>query len=1399
MFKQYADNGGNIIFAQYCLHTSWGIGGGILEAGYLPFSLAGGATVSGTIDIASLPNADHQIFEGITENITYWQNSNYSNPSLNEGGILLAADTNGNNVIAENETGNIIAMVIFPGNLNQHNDQTKNLFANSLLYLADYISINSISPATGSYSISESESLDFSIDAAAPAGSELTYTWKLDGSAVSEEASYAFITDYSSAGNYVVTLDLADNLIEKNSYSYTWNVTVVDVDQDIIVTNLEPAEGPVSINEMESVNFAIEASDPDGNDLVYSWKLDGTEVSTEARYDFTTDYTSAGDYVVTLDVTDNFGVVKDSFLKTWNVTVVDVDQNIIVTNLEPVEGPVSINEMESVNFAIEASDPDGNDLVYSWKLDGAEVSTEATYDFTTDYTSAGDYVVTLDATDNYGVLKNAFTKTWNVTVIDVDQNIIVTNLEPVEGPVSINEMESVNFAIEASDPDGNDLVYSWKLDGAEVSTEATYDFTTDYTSAGDYVVTLDVTDNYGVLKNAFTKTWYVTVIDVDQHIIVNKLPYSGDFENSSNLGVSLEGDMTWKGTGGGHVYCEMYDTDDYITFDTPSHIASFKMNGLPWEGYNSNGGTQLINAYDAEETVVWTATVDLTAPYNNWSNWFTVDVNTSDIVKLEFKSTENSGKFWPSIDNMHIGVDEHSTIAQTINETETLHFSIDATDPDGNDLVYSWQLDGTEVSNLAAYDFVTDYSSAGDHVVTLDVTDSFGSKNALNYTWNVAVVDMDQNIIVTSLLPAEGPVSINEMETVNFSIDATDPDGNELTYSWKLDGTEVSTEAAYDYTPEYDAAGDHVVTLDVTDNFGVVKQLGIAENNGAKITPTSAYYHKANYASVKDCVADQDMVVNSDRKKSVGKAGRNSFTKTWNVTVIDADQHIIVTSLLPAEGPVSINEMETVNFAIEASDPDGKELQYSWKLDGTEVSTTASYDFTTDYTSAGDYVVTLDVTDNFGVEKKQFSNAMKSFSKAAKNAFTKTWNVIVADADQHIIVTSLLPAEGPVSINEMETVNFAIEASDPDGKDLVYSWKLDGVEVSTEATYDFITDYTTAGDYVVTLDVTDNFGVEKKQFSKAVKNIGKATKNAFTKTWNVTVADVDQNIIVTSLLPTEGPVSINEMETVNFAIEASDPDGKDLVYSWKLDGNEVSTEATYDFMTDYTFAGDYVVTLDVTDNFGVEKKQFSKAVKSISKATKNVFTKTWDVTVENVNTAPTITSFLPDAEFVNVGSDPKAFRIVAEDTEGDELMYSWFVNDIEQDSVSFTFTSPFAIGNHIVKAVVSDGILTATNSWNIISSSSIDNYLPEVTKLYQNYPNPFNPETSIKFDMAETGHVQISIFNHKGELVKELINGNKEAGRYSVKWNGSNATSGIYFYKMSTGKYTRIKRAVLVK
>jgi len=85
-----------------------------------------------------------------------------------------------------------------------------------------------------------------------------------------------------------------------------------------------------------------------------------------------------------------------------------------------------------------------------------------------------------------------------------------------------------------------------------------------------------------------------------------------------------------------------------------------------------------------------------------------------------------------------------------------------------------------------------------------------------------------------------------------------------------------------------------------------------------------------------------------------------------------------------------------------------------------------------------------------------------------------------------------------------------------------------------------------------------------------------------------------------------------------------------------------------------------------------------------------------------------------------------------------------------------------------------------------------------------NYPNPFNPTTTISFSLQTESKVSIAIYNVKGQQVKHLINEKRTAGLHTIEWNGKDnnnksVSSGIYYYKISSGKDSAINKMLLLK
>ncbi len=81
----------------------------------------------------------------------------------------------------------------------------------------------------------------------------------------------------------------------------------------------------------------------------------------------------------------------------------------------------------------------------------------------------------------------------------------------------------------------------------------------------------------------------------------------------------------------------------------------------------------------------------------------------------------------------------------------------------------------------------------------------------------------------------------------------------------------------------------------------------------------------------------------------------------------------------------------------------------------------------------------------------------------------------------------------------------------------------------------------------------------------------------------------------------------------------------------------------------------------------------------------------------------------------------------------------------------------------------------------------------------QNYPNPFNPSTRINYDLPFDGKVRLKLFDMSGREFATLVNDVKTAGYYTVDFNASNLSSGVYFYTISANNFTATKKMLLVK
>ncbi len=94
--------------------------------------------------------------------------------------------------------------------------------------------------------------------------------------------------------------------------------------------------------------------------------------------------------------------------------------------------------------------------------------------------------------------------------------------------------------------------------------------------------------------------------------------------------------------------------------------------------------------------------------------------------------------------------------------------------------------------------------------------------------------------------------------------------------------------------------------------------------------------------------------------------------------------------------------------------------------------------------------------------------------------------------------------------------------------------------------------------------------------------------------------------------------------------------------------------------------------------------------------------------------------------------------------------------------------------------------------------------MPKMFGLWANYPNPFRNITNIRFDVPAKSDVNLVIYNLQGRVVKQILSRKYQPGRYQVMWDGRDNLSrsvaaGPYLYRLSSGKYAKVRMMMLVR
>ncbi len=356
--------------------------------------------------------------------------------------------------------------------------------------------ITSQVPAGVNVTVYEGEIVLFNITLDDENVEALTYEWKVDGTSESNESSFEIVTtfvDEYRAGNYEVEVQVTDDILETDTF--VWNLTVLDVNQIPEIQKFMPNITNVSINEGEKLPLSINVTDIDGTVPLYQWYLNGAVIVNEtlSSYDFITDYDMEGIYTIAVNVTDGADdTLVDSVV--WTITVLNSDRPPIVSIFG--NDTVVIYEGNWVNFFVNATDPDGDVLSYKWLFDGENLSGEegVNYNYSSDYSSADGNVHDVMVEISSG--EHVINFTWKLTIINVNRlpEIDDGSIKPTLDTI-LTAGEDITFSVDAADPDGEQLSYTWTLnETGEKFTNQSFNHTL---PAGTYVLHITVEDGSG--------------------------------------------------------------------------------------------------------------------------------------------------------------------------------------------------------------------------------------------------------------------------------------------------------------------------------------------------------------------------------------------------------------------------------------------------------------------------------------------------------------------------------------------------------------------------------------------------------------------------------------------------------------------------------------------------------------------------------------------------------------------------------------------------------------------------------------------------------------------------------------------------------------------------------------
>jgi hypothetical protein len=350
----------------------------------------------------------------------------------------------------------------------------------------------------------------------------------------------------------------------------------------------------------------------------------------------------------------------------------------------------------------------------------------------------------------------------------------IDSRDPGQDAVFMKENETQHFSINASDEYGYPLSAVWYLDTLEAARDRyNFSYFADYESAGPHSVSVTVNNT---MRSASVR-WNITVVNVNRPPVVNSFSPGAEVtireEESVNLAVSAS------------------DPDSQDTQLKYSWYVGSTDQGVSADSFRFKTDLRSAGSYSIRVKV--TDTGGLSAS----QSWQVIVTNVN---------------VPPVVDSLSPNLNPR------IKETESVTFSVIASDFDKQLLTYRWYLDGSEAGSGQQYVYRAGYDSAGEHAVQAVISD--GETN-ITRNWTVTVENVNRPPVAVIDRPA-GQAEFMDTASINFSgLSSSDPDKEALRYKWLEGSRELSTSAEFErkFPP-----GVHEVALEVTDTNRAVSR-----------------------------------------------------------------------------------------------------------------------------------------------------------------------------------------------------------------------------------------------------------------------------------------------------------------------------------------------------------------------------------------------------------------------------------------------------------------------------------------------------------------------------------------------------------------------------------------------